>query len=448
MTGVTRKFADLCLGMRCDDLPAEAVARGKECILDTLGCMLAGCACEEGALMAKYAEELGGNPEATVVGLGRKTSAPLAALVNGTLGHALDFDDAQDSIMGHPSVAVLPAVLATAEKAKSSGSAVLDAFLVGFEAACKIGKVVNPRLYENGWHATSVVGALGAVVASGKLLGLDATDMASAIGLAASLSSGLRENFGTMTKPLHAGRAAENGVVAARLVKAGLSASARILEAKNGFCAVFAGECEIDRVLDGFADPPQIIEPGVRLKPYPSCLNTHATIEAALHLAEAHHIESEDVESVECRLAPLAVDTLIHNHPTTGLEGKFSAPYAVATALVHGRASLREFTDAAVLDTRAQSLIAKVRVIPSPELNENINSAVVTVRMRDGRILAERVDITTGHPKKPMLFEQIAAKFRSCAAGTVGDREREELIHLVLDLEHIKEIGQLTALLS
>ena len=321
--------------------------------------------------------------------------------------------------------------------------------MAGFEAACKVGKGVNPRLYENGWHATGVVGALGAAVASGRLLGLDAAGMASAMGLAASLSSGLRENFGTMTKPLHAGRAAENGVVAARLVKAGFSASGRILEAKNGFCAVFSsGEYEVGRILDGFADPPEIIEPGVRLKPYPSCLNTHATIEATLSLAEAHHIESEDVESVECRLAPLAVDTLIHNNPRTGLEGKFSAPYAVATALVHRRASLAEFTDRAVLDPRAQAMIGKVRVIPAPELNDNINSAVVKVLLRDGRTFTERVDITTGHPKKPMTLEQIAGKFRSCAAGAIGEKKREELIRLVFDLEGTDEIGRLTALLS
>lgn len=445
--GATKKLADLCLGIRCDDLPVEAVVRAKECILDTLGCMLAGSCSEEGALMVKYAEELGGNPEATVVGFGRKTSAPLAALVNGALGHALDFDDAQDSIMGHPSVAVLPAVIATAEKTRSSGRDALEAFLAGFEAACKIGKGVNPRLYENGWHATGVVGALGATVASGRLFGLDATAMAAAMGLAASLSSGLRENFGTMTKPLHAGRAAENGVVAARLVKAGFTASGRVLEAKNGFCAVFSGEYEIARILDGFADPPEIVAPGVRLKPYPSCLETHSIIEASLHLADAHNIKPEEVESVECALAPLAVDILIHNNPMTGLEGKFSAPYAVATALAYRKASLAQFTDAAVRDQRAQMIMNKVRVVPAPDLEKNIQSCVVTVHLTDGRVFADRVDITTGHPKKPMAPDQITAKFRSCAAGAIDEEQREEAIRLVLDLEQMQEIGQLMALL-
>jgi 2-methylcitrate dehydratase PrpD len=448
MINATKTLAELCVGMRYRDLPAEALRKGKECILDTLGCMLAGCVGEEGALMLRYAEEIGGNPEATIVGFGRRVNTPVAALVNGTLGHALDFDDAQDSMMGHPSVAVLPAVLAVGEKMGSSGVAILEAFMVGFEVACKVGKGVNPQLYKNGWHATSVIGVLGATAAAGKLLGLDATQTASALGLAASLSGGLRENFGTMTKPLHAGIANEKAVVATRLVKSGFTASMRILEAKNGFCTAFSGKYDLDKILDGFADPLEIVSPGVRLKPYPSCLETHSIIEAALFLTESHDISPQDIESVECGIAPLAADILIHHNPQTGLEGKFSAQYAAAAALVYRKASLEQFTDKAVQDPGARAMIRKVKAVVHPELEKNMQSAIVTIRLRDGREYTDRVDITTGHPQKPMLPDQIMDKYRSCAGGVMSESNIEESINKVLNLEKMNNLSRLIALIG
>lgn len=444
----TKRLADLSIGIRYRDIPEEAIQSGKECILDTLGCMLAGCKTEEGTIMLKYAEETGGNPEATIAGFGRRVNTPLAALVNGTLGHALDFDDAHDSIMGHPSVVVLPAVLAVGEKMGSSGEAALEAFIAGFEVACKIGKGVNPQLYRNGWHATSAIGSLGATVAAARLLGLDPSGTASALGIAASLSSGLRGNFGTMTKSLHAGKAAENAVVAARLVKGGFTASEEIIEAKSGFCAAFAGKYDLNKILDGFANPLEIISPGVRLKPYPSCLETHSIIEATLLLTESHDIQPEDVESVECGLAPLALDILIHNNPQTGLEGKFSAQYAVTAAMVYRRASLEEFSDKAVQDAKAQAMIRKVNVVAHPEMEKTIQSSVVTIRLRDGRAYAKHVDITTGHPQKPMSLDQIMAKYRNCAGSIISVSNIEASIDKVLGFEKMRNLDQLMTLIG
>jgi 2-methylcitrate dehydratase PrpD len=219
----TKKLADVIVDTTYEKIPAEAVRKGKECILDTLGCMLAGCKSTEGSIMLKYAEGIEGRQEASIVGFGLKTNSHVAALVNGTLGHALDFDDAQDSLMGHPSTVIFPTVLALGETMKSSGKAILEAFLIGFEVACKIGKGTNPHLYNNGWHSTNAIGVLGATAAAAKLSGFDSARTAVALGIAASLAGGLRANFGTMTKPFHAGQAAENAIVANHLAALGFN---------------------------------------------------------------------------------------------------------------------------------------------------------------------------------------------------------------------------------
>jgi 2-methylcitrate dehydratase PrpD len=439
----TKRLVDLCARVRYRDLAHEVVQKGKECILDTLGCMLAGCKGAEASILLKYIEEAGGRPEATIIGLGKKTDAPSAALVNGTLGHALDFDDSQHSLMGHPSVVILPAVLSLGEKMKSSGEAVLEAFILGFEVTCKVGRGVNPKLYNNGYHATSVIGTLGAAAAAGKLLGLNTGEMAYALGLSASLACGLRENFGTMTKPFHAGKAAENGVLSALLAKEGFTASPQILEAKKGFCATFSGEYDLNRILDDFGQPFEIASPGVHLKPYPSCLETHSIIEATLSLAESYDIHPEDVESVKCGIAPLAVDILIHTNPQTGLQGKFSAPYAVTTALLHRKASLEQFTDQAVQDVWAQALNQKVNVVAHSGMEKSAQSAIVTIRLKDGREVIKKVDKTTGHPEKPMSLNQLLGKYRSCADSVINKDRIEESIEKVLRFEALSDIGEL-----
>ena len=447
MIGTTKRLADLSTRIFYKDLPQEAVYKGKECILDTLGCMLRGCKEAEASILLKYVEEAGGRPEATIVGFGQKTSATHAALVNGTLGHALDFDDSQHSLMGHPSVVILPAALSLGEKMRSSGEAILEAFVIGYEVACKIAKGVNPQLYNQGWHATSVIGTLGAAAAAGKLLRLTTDEMASALGLAASQSCGLRENFGTMTKPFHAGKGAENGVLSALLVKNGFTASQRILEARRGFCGTFAGQYDLNRILDNFGNPFDIVSPGVHLKPYPSCLETHSIIESTLFLVESYDIHSEDVESVECGIAPLALDILIHTTPQTGLQGKFSAQYAVTTVLIYRKASLEQFTDKAVRDPRVQAMIQKVKVVAHPDMEKTPQSSMVKIRLKDGQEFIKRVDVTTGHPEKPMSLSQIIDKYRSCSESMISKDKTEESIHKILNFERMSDMGELMVLI-
>jgi len=441
--GVTRRLAQFAVGTRYGDLSAEVVEKGKERILDTLGCMIAGCREVLALLLLKYAEETGGKPEATIVGFGHKTNVAKAALVNGTLGHALDFDDTQISFSGHPSTVILPATLSLGEKMNCSGEAILEAFLVGFEVACKIGRGVNPRLYENGWHATSVIGTLGAAVAAGKLLGLDADKMTSALGLAASQSCGLKQNFGTMTKPLHAGKAAESGVISALFAKDGFTASHQILEAKRGFCATFAGEYDLDGMVENLGNPYDIISPGVHTKPYPSCLMTHPIIDATLSLAESRNIQPEDVDSVVCEIAPLASGVLIHSNPETGLQGKFSAPYVVAVCLLDPRVSLEQFTDQKVRDPKARAMMQKVKLTVHPELEGEPPPVIVHIRLKDGKEYTKRVDIATGNPEKPLSLDRMIEKFRGCADAMINRKRIDEAIDMILHFERLGDITQL-----
>jgi 2-methylcitrate dehydratase PrpD len=443
---VTRRLAEYAIETRYGDLPAVVVEKGKERILDTLGCMIAGCREALASLLLKYAEESGGRPEATIVGFGHRTNAAKAALVNGTLGHALDFDDTQISFSGHPSTVLLPAALSLGEKMDRSGKAILEAFLVGFEVACKIGRGVNPSLYNQGWHATSVIGVLGAVVTAGKLIGLTAGEMASALGLAASQSCGLKENFGTMTKPLHAGKAAESAVMSALLARDGFTASQQIFEARRGFSATFSGEYDLGRMVEKLGDPYDIVSPGVHTKPYPSCLMTHTIIDATRFLAQAHGIRPEEVDSVECGISPLASGALIHPDPRTGLQGKFSAPYVVAVSLLAPKVSLEEFTDEKVRDTKARGMMQKVKVTVHPEMEGEPPPAIVRIRLRDGQEHIKRVDIATGNPEKPMSPDQIIDKFRSCAETMIAPKSIDASIDRILHFEELKDIKELVAL--
>src|ERR671922_334024 len=251
MMDVTTQLAAFVADTAFADVPSQAYARAKEAMLDGLGCALVGSPTPIGKLMTRYVREHGGAPHAGVIGSGFKTAAPLAALANGTMAHAVDFDDVNWNMSGHPTVPLLPAALALGQEVHASGSDVLLAYTLGFEVESKIGLGVNPRHYDLGWHATSTLGTLGAAAACAKLLGLDVDKTRRALGIAASTAAGLRQNFGTMTKPLHPGQAAMNGVTAAQLARLGWTADANILEAPYGFCQLYTGanQYNLDRIV-------------------------------------------------------------------------------------------------------------------------------------------------------------------------------------------------------
>ncbi|HSR11303.1 MAG TPA: MmgE/PrpD family protein, partial [Thermodesulfobacteriota bacterium] len=414
----TKKLAECISRTTLSDIPGEAQQIAKMAILDNLGVALAGSRDPMSKIMTGYIKDTGGKPQASVWGMKFKTSSPFAALANGTFGHALDFDDINRSMRGHPTVPVLPATLAVAEEVDASGSRMLEAFIVGFETEAKLGRGLNPYLFENGWHPTAILGAMGAAAAAAKLYKLPPEKICMALGIAASLASGLRQNFGTMTKPLHAGHAAQNGVVAASLARRGYTADAAIVEGKLGFANAFSGpeRFNLEKITSRWGDPFDIVSPGVGLKQYPSCARTHPAIDAMLDMAIKNDIRPEQVDSVFCAGSYTTPTMLIHSRPQTSLEGKFSMEFCMALALQQRKVALPFFKDKVVQDPAIQGLIRKVNFLIRPDLNnlENSGNPSTTVRvcLKDGREFTQTVDEAKGTPGNPLTTEEVREKFR------------------------------------
>ncbi len=448
---VTSRLAEFIAKSRWEDAPAEAVEAARRAILDCLGVMLAGSAEPPARIVQRVAEAEGGAPLCTVVGAGRRTGAVWAALCNGTAAHALDFDDTNFAMMGHPSAPVLSAALAAGELALAEGQAVVHAFLLGFEVETTLAEVINPPHYEHGWHATCTLGTLGAAAAAARLLGLDAGQIGAALAVAASQSSGLKENFGTMTKPFHAGHAARSGVLAVLLAREGFTASAQALEGPQGFLRVFgAGKRELG-ALDTLGQPWKILTTGVAVKPYPSCACTHSIIDGALELRRAHGIEPDQVAEVTVGVHATVPRILIHPEPRTGLEAKFSAEFSAAAALAEGRAGIATFRDDKTRDPRIRALMKRVRMVVDPDIPGDLERHVwtrVTIRLQDGRTVSVGPRQVRGHPGNPLPLEALREKFAECAGLVLPPDRVDSVREMVERLDACPDLRSLTAILT
>lgn len=445
----TEEIAKFVVEMSYGQLPAAAINAGKMAILDCLGATLAGREETSGKIISEYVKGAG-RPEAGVIGEGFRTSIDQAAWVNGTKAHALDYDDyfiPNHSTPYHPTVAILPAVLAVAEKYHLSGEDVLLAYITGFEVTARIAMVCAKQQYDLGWHTTSTLGGIGAAAAIAKILGLDEGKTRIALGISASLSGGLRKNFGTMTKPLHAGNAARNGVVATVLANSGFTADGSILDAPLGFCEVLSSGAghEVAQMNQRIGTEFYIVSPGIAFKPYPSCAYSHWAIGAALDLKREAGIESNDIIQVECRTSSGLPRLLIHSHPKTGLEGKFSLEFCVAIALIDGEVSIKQFTDEKVRAPVVQELMKKIRYVHPPEMGSGLIDlgGEVVVRLQNGNACSRRVDVAKGDPKNPLSWEELTNKYRDCSRLSLSAENMNRSLNLILHLESISDIAEL-----
>ena len=435
-------------------LPEATVRAARRAILDTLGVMLAG-APEDTAVRARaLIEHRRTSDEATVVGTALRASMEDAALVNGVAAHALDYDDVQASLSGHPSVPVLPPALALAERQRASGAALLTAFVVGVEIESKLGRAVNPAHYEVGWHATSTLGVFGAAAAAGSLLGLNAEAMTRALAIAASMSSGIKANFGTDCKPWHGGHAARCGLEAAQLAAAGFTGNPHVLEHGDGFGSTHGAGMKPDWELTvaGLGAPHEVASPGIGVKRFPACASTHQALDAILELIAQHPIDATRVDAVECGVSYMAPHQLIYDHAHTGLQGKFSMQYCVAAALLDGTVGLAQFADERVRRADVQALMPKVRMFVHPEqtTRESLPNkfSEVTITLTDGTKLQRRIDQAKGQPRNPLTDAELEVKFRD-AAGRVLPKERvEAVLTAVRTLETVPDVGALARMLS
>lgn len=446
---MTERVAGFIVDTCYEALPDEVVAAARRAILDTLGVTIAGAAEAGSRILLDSIATLGGAGTVSVLGTGIRTTAPQAALANGALGHALDFDDVNVSMRGHPSIPVLPAVLALAEQAGSRGRDALTAFLTGFEVECKLGRAIGPSNYARGWHATSVLGSIGAAAAAAQLLDLDVERTRHALGIASSMASGSRQNFGTMTKPLHAGLAARAGVEAAGLAARGFTADPDILEAPLGFGSLFspAGDWGPERLGD-LGKPWDIVSPGISVKKYPCCYMTHRAVDAALAATGGRRCDAAEVESIQIRAPAGSVSALIHHRPTTGLEAKFSMEYCVAAAVLDGGLRLASFDAEAVQRPAAQELLRRVEVIEVSGTDLWVETGTrVTLRMREGSALEAEVTRERGDPTDPLSWEELVDKYRDCTGRVLPEEKVERSLELFEELSEI-DVAELARALS
>jgi 2-methylcitrate dehydratase PrpD len=444
------------------NIPREVMHLGKRSILDGIGLALAGNAAESGRIVRTYLKSLGCHTGkgATVIGTPLKVPARFAAFANGIAIHADDYDDTQlavakDRVYGlltHPTAPALPPVLALGELGNRSGRDVLTAYQVAVEVETKVAEAIHPRHYDHGFHSTATIGTIGAAAGAAKLLGLDTDEVRRALAIGASQAAGLRENFGTMTKPFHPGRAAESGIVAAEFARLGWTATPVVLEANRGFFMAAGGGYDEAAIRGKLGNPWTFAFPGVSIKPHPSGSLTHPGMGLMLDLIRQHDIRPEQVVRVKVGTNRHMPNALIHHRPKNELQAKFSMEFCMAILLLERKAGLAEFTDEVVNRRDVQKMIERIEFGVHPEAETagyEKMTTIIDIELKDGRKISGRADFGKGSPVNPMSDEELADKFRECAAwGGLPERNAERVIDLVFNLEKLKSIRELTRLLA
>lgn len=462
LTGLTHAATDFVCGLEFADLDAETLRIARRCVLDGLAVALGGSAQPGLRPLLTYIERLGGAAEAPILGDGqRRVPAHLAALWFGTAGHAMDWDDTQLAegpgrpygLLMHPTMPPLAAALCSAGIVEAElgapvdGRTFLTAFCAGFEVGCKVAEAISPEHYMRGFHTSGTIGTFAATAAAAKMLRLDAEQTARAIGLAASMASGIRANFGSMAKPFHVGRAAENGVTAARLARDGFGANTEALDGRWGYLAIAGPGGEPALVRERFGRPFAMVSPGVSIKPYPSGVLTHPSMDALRFLIAEEGLTPEDIEHVTLSAGSNVLGPIRFKVATTELEGKFSFQFLLTAIILRGRAGKAEFTDAFVSSAPCQAMQQRVETRFDAAIEamgwDRIRSRL-EVLTRDGRRLNRWADERyRGGPDNPLSDRDLEAKFRDCAEGLLSAAAVERLLQQVWRLEGLADVSGL-----
>jgi 2-methylcitrate dehydratase PrpD len=442
-SNLTRVLAARAAALGYDDLPPPARELARQCVLDYVGVALAGAEDELVRLLFDELAEAGGAPQASVMGRGTRLPAVSAALVNGAAAHALDYDDVNMAMPGHPSVAILPGLLALAEGRRSTGREILTAFVAGYETACRVGVALQPGHYNLGFHSTGTIGSFGAAAACARLLGLDRDRTAVALGIAGTQAAGLKSQFGTMCKPFHAGKAAQNGLLAARLAARGFSSRADILECVQGFAATHGPDFSPEAAL---ATPERGLHLFANLfKYHAACYLTHAPIECARRLRVEHRLTPQAIAGITLRLDASCDRVCNIPAPTDGLESKFSLRQTVAMALAGvDTASLAAYNAEAAHDPALVGLRERVRLDWQSGWPQTL--AELELELVDGRHLSVRHDAGIPAADIDEQGRRLAAKFHALSEPVLGAARSRELRETIASFDSLADIGSLTRL--
>lgn len=441
---VTERLAEHVLAVKLGDLPADARRVARQCLLDWFAVALAGSTEPLTGILAEEAAEQGGNPDCTLVGLRQRGATRQAALVNGASSHALDYDDVNFHMGGHPTVTVVPAIFALAEKRGASGAQLLAAFVAGYEMAARVGALVRPSHYERGFHATATVGCFAAAAGCANLLGLDRATTQTALGIAATRAAGLKSMFGTMCKPLHAGMASESGLLAAVLAAKGFTARTDAIECEQGFADTHADRMKIEAALEAPAAGLHVRNN--LFKYHAACYLTHAPIECARELKQAYGLQPGDIARIRLKIDRTSDKVCNIPAPVSGLESKFSLRQTIAFALAGvDTAALDTYSDALAQDPRFGALRDKIEI----EFAEGWahSFAEMAIETADGRRFATQYD--AGIPAADLDRQQSAldGKFDSLAAPVLGKAGAAKLAGLVARIDELPDLRELSAAL-
>lgn len=461
---LTEEIARFVVHARADQFPADALDKARKVIADTFAVILAGAGSEVDEPLRRYlsldgADPAGGTP---ILGTDRRASPEVAALVNGTFGHSLDFDDVLSMMPAHPSAIIVAALIADLKAHPLSGAAFIEAYVVGIEAGARIAQGITVGHYQRGFHGTGTLGTFSAVTALARAWNLDEEHTRVAIGIASSMASGVRRNFGTMTKPLHTGLAARNALAAVRLASCGFEAAHDVLESKSGFYASYGvAQSDPQVAIDALhGDAWVVADPGIALKKFACCYASHRAMDAVLRLREQLGASADDVARLTCRMPPGGMLVLTYPKPVTGLEGKFSLDYPLAAGLLDGHYTLGSFSDEAVNRPEIAALYDRIdaredescRDLDDPLYDTRSSGSRgwvwVEMELRDGRRASLRVDKAPGHPSRELTWQDMQAKFTDCArAARLAPGVAERAFAELRALERCPDMAALVATL-
>jgi 2-methylcitrate dehydratase PrpD len=462
MTGATARVAAFIHATALENMPESVMPKASKAIADTLAVMLAGATSEVAEPLLHYVDAVQASGEIALFGTGLTASPECAALVNGTFGHALDYDDVLSMMPAHPSAVILAAVLASLRGKCVSGRSLIEAYAIGVEVGGKIGIGMTVGHYHRGYHATGSLALFSALAALLKLHRVDVDTARQAFGIAGSMASGLRRNFGTMTKPLHTGIAARSALTAWQLATCGFTAAPDILEAKSGvYSTLGVPESDASITAERLGHPFVIVDPGLALKKFPCCYASHRAMDGLLALRKKLGFATADVERIVCRMPPGGMQVLTYARPETGLEAKFSLPYPLAAGVLDGQYTLWSFTDEAVRRHEISALYSRIDAHESPvcrgddpEFDKRSSGSrgfvEVEVHLRNGGCEKIRVDKAPGSPARELTWDELEIKFMDCArhSRTVSDVKAQHALELVRELDTLEDIAPLVTLLK
>lgn len=442
-SSITNEIAQIGQCYQYSNLPPEVIVVAKHCLLDWLGVTIAGAQAEASTLLRDILQQEGGNSVATYIGTAKKGSLLNAAEVNGTAAHAIDFDDLHvpahlpNGAIGHPSAPVIGALLPLSEVRALSGRDFMTALVSGIETECRVGLLVAPGHYAEGWHSTATIGTFGAAAACARVLQLNSTEWLHALGLAGMQAQGLKSMFGTMGKPFQVGKASRNGLESALLAAHGYTSNQRILEADQGFCKTQSSTYS-EVLPEGY----QILS--TRFKKFACCGGTHPTIEGALSLMREYQLKPDMVEHVEVLVHPSRDKACNIQMPRNPQEGKFSLRYVTASALNGSNLSEHAFNEANLRNRQIVSLLGRITVRLVSEMEED--ASTVRISLRDGRTVEDSKKEGLAETDKQKEWNELAVKFTSLTTPIIGRQSTDELLTRVAQLEEVNAMAEVTSL--